>query len=112
MTGSTKLFSVSLGYSTVDLVITAVPGINNIAADRSDRIILYHRVVASDISAEQLKQATAVHNVHYEQGQAEHTGLPEASADLITVATALHWYAWLLSNANFCHTLLQAQAKS
>ena len=31
-------------------------------------------------------------NIEYQQAAAEHTGLPDSSVDLITVAQALHWF--------------------
>jgi SAM-dependent methyltransferase len=52
----------------------------------------FERVVASDISASQLAVAFAHPAVHYQLGAAERSGLPPASADLVTVGEALHWF--------------------
>jgi len=54
----------------------------------------FARVVASDRSAGQLEHAPRhpdVQNVEYRLATADRSGLPDASADLITVAAALHW---------------------
>lgn len=50
------------------------------------------RVVATDASGEQLRHAAPHPRVEYRAAPAEHCGLPEASADLVTVAQALHWF--------------------
>jgi SAM-dependent methyltransferase len=51
----------------------------------------FDRVTATDASAAQLAQATAHPRVSYRVAPAEASGLPDGSADLITVAQALHW---------------------
>lgn len=51
----------------------------------------FRRVVASDASARQLAQAPSLSNVEWRVAPAEASGLPDASADLICVAQALHW---------------------
>ena len=51
------------------------------------------RVVAVDSSAAQLTQAVQKPNIDYSCGPAEKVGLPDNCADLVTVATAFHWYA-------------------
>ena len=58
------------------------------------RVLSQHfsNVYATDISAAQLQHAAQHANVHYRVGSAEESGLPDASVDLITVATALHWF--------------------
>lgn len=48
-------------------------------------------VVAIDASAAQIANATPHPRVVYRTAPAERSGLPEASADLITVAQAAHW---------------------
>ena len=52
----------------------------------------FHRVLATDASREQLAQAPALPNVTYRVALADHSGLPDASADLVAVAQALHWF--------------------
>lgn len=53
---------------------------------------LYLQVLATDGSKEQLAHATPAPNVTYEQSDAHSIPLPDGSADLITVASALHWF--------------------
>jgi SAM-dependent methyltransferase len=52
----------------------------------------YARVEATDASAQQIAEAAPHPNVRYSVASAEASGLPDASADLITVAQALHWF--------------------
>lgn len=52
----------------------------------------FNKVIASDISEEQLKYAPNVPNIHYFCWPAEKTALSDASVDLITIAQALHWF--------------------
>lgn len=47
---------------------------------------------ASEPSAAQLAQAPAIDHVDYVQEAAEHCSLPDASADAVCVAQALHWF--------------------
>ncbi len=58
------------------------------------RLLALHfaRVVATDASARQLAMAPAIANVEYRQARAEDSEMAEASADLIMVAQALHWF--------------------
>ncbi|CAF1035084.1 unnamed protein product [Rotaria sordida] len=52
-----------------------------------------HRVIAIDCSENQLKNATLKENIEYHCSNAENlTFLSPNSIDLITVATALHWF--------------------
>jgi SAM-dependent methyltransferase len=51
----------------------------------------FARVIATDASAEQLAQATPHPQIEYRQAPAEQSGLPDGAADLVTVATAVHW---------------------
>lgn len=53
---------------------------------------LFKQVVASDLSAEQILYATPRNNIRYFSAPAEKSGLADQSVDLITVATALHWF--------------------
>jgi SAM-dependent methyltransferase len=52
----------------------------------------FARVLGTDISAAQLASAPALANVEYRVTPAEASGLPDRSADLVTVAQALHWF--------------------
>lgn len=52
----------------------------------------FHHVLGTDISAAQLASAPSLANVEYRVAPAEASGLPDQSADLITVAQALHWF--------------------
>jgi ubiquinone/menaquinone biosynthesis C-methylase UbiE len=52
----------------------------------------FAEVVAVDASAAQLAEAPARSNVVYRVGQAESTGVADASADVLTAAQAFHWF--------------------
>jgi hypothetical protein len=52
----------------------------------------FQEVEATDLSANQLAQAPALPNVHYQVATAEHTPFPDERFDLITVAQAVHWF--------------------
>jgi SAM-dependent methyltransferase len=52
----------------------------------------FDRVIATDASKEQIASATPHPHVEYRVAPAEQSGLPDASAGLITVAQALHWF--------------------
>jgi SAM-dependent methyltransferase len=52
----------------------------------------FRRVVATDASAEQIAAAKSAENIEYRVAPAENSGLPAASADVCTVAQALHWF--------------------
>lgn len=52
----------------------------------------FARVVASDASASQLEHAVPHERVEYRVARADAGGLDAASADLVTVAQALHWF--------------------
>ena len=51
----------------------------------------FHRVIATDISAAMLQQTPSHPAVECRVTPAEASGLADASADLVTVAQALHW---------------------
>ena len=52
----------------------------------------FKTVIATDSSAAQIAQAVAHPAVDYRVAAAESSGLADASADLVTVAQALHWF--------------------
>ena len=52
----------------------------------------FERVYATDPSAQQIENAQARSNIDYRVEPGERCALPDASADLATVAQALHWF--------------------
>lgn len=52
----------------------------------------FDEVIATDLSAAQIEQATPHARVRYAVGTCEHVDLPAQSVDLITVAQAAHWF--------------------
>lgn len=52
----------------------------------------FERVLATDASEEQIAHARAHPNVTYKRAPAHRSGLQDGSVDLVTVATALHWF--------------------
>jgi SAM-dependent methyltransferase len=52
----------------------------------------FDRVIATDASPDQLRNAFAHPKVEYKEARAEDSGIETASLDLITVAQALHWF--------------------
>jgi ubiquinone/menaquinone biosynthesis C-methylase UbiE len=52
----------------------------------------FEHVLGTDISAAQLASAPSLDNVKYHATPAETSGLPDHSADLVTVAQAMHWF--------------------
>ena len=52
----------------------------------------FSQVIATDPSAEQLANAVQNERVSYRIAKAEESGLQDQSADLITAATAAHWF--------------------
>lgn len=52
----------------------------------------FDRVIGTDASAGQLSSAPAHARIEWRVAPAERSGLPAASADLVTVAQALHWF--------------------
>lgn len=53
---------------------------------------VFERVIATDASVEQIAQAAPHPDVTYRIASAEDSGLPDGSADLVTVAQAAHWF--------------------
>lgn len=54
----------------------------------------FGQVEATDISEAQLSNAVQKENIHYQVSPAEHTPFPDEHFDLITIATAYHWFDW------------------
>ncbi|MGI4885479.1 MAG: class I SAM-dependent methyltransferase [Janthinobacterium lividum] len=52
----------------------------------------FAEVDATDLSANQLAQAPARPNIHYQAARAEHTPFPDHAFDLVTVGQAVHWF--------------------
>ena len=52
----------------------------------------FKHVIATDGSAQQIEKGIQRPNIEYKVATAEHSGLANHSADLITVATAAHWF--------------------
>ena len=52
----------------------------------------FGRVIATDASEAQLRTAPSHPRIEYRVAPAEASGLPDACADLITVAQAVHWF--------------------
>lgn len=52
----------------------------------------FDKVIATDISKEQLSQAELKDNICYKVAKAEQTDIKDISVDLVTVAQALHWF--------------------
>jgi len=71
------------------LVWDCATGNGQAAVDLAGR---FERVIATDASAAQLEHATPHPKVEYRQAPAEASGLAAGSADLVTVATAVHWF--------------------
>ncbi len=53
---------------------------------------IFDRVTATDASEKQIANAEAHARVDYRVAPAEHSGIESHTADLITVAQALHWF--------------------
>ena len=52
----------------------------------------FKQVIATDGSQQQIENAMQRPNIEYRVATAEQSGLPDNSADLITVAAAAHWF--------------------
>ena len=71
-----------------DVAWDCATGNGQVARDLSMR---FKKVVATDISQQQLDEAFRAPNIEYTISKAEQTSFPENSFDLITVGQALHW---------------------
>ncbi|HUC81144.1 MAG TPA: class I SAM-dependent methyltransferase [Flavisolibacter sp.] len=54
----------------------------------------FKKVEATDISEKQLQNAVQKANIHYQLSPAEKTPFADNCFDLITIATAYHWFDW------------------
>ena len=52
----------------------------------------FERVIATDASAQQIRNATAHPRIEYRVAPADACGLPDGSVDLVTAAQCLHWF--------------------
>lgn len=52
----------------------------------------FDKVIATDASEEQVRNAINAERVEYRVARAEESALDDASSDLVTVAQALHWF--------------------
>ncbi len=52
----------------------------------------FEKVIATDISAQQLKNAIQKPNIDYRLEKGEETSILQSSVDLITVGQAIHWF--------------------
>jgi len=52
----------------------------------------FSRVIATDISGEQIRHAVAHPRIEYKVAPSETSGLDDGSVDLVTVAAAVHWF--------------------
>jgi ubiquinone/menaquinone biosynthesis C-methylase UbiE len=71
------------------LVWDCAAGNGQATVDLAER---FHRVVATDASAEQIASAKPHPKIEYRVAPAHQSGLPAGSVDLLTVAQALHWF--------------------
>ena len=52
----------------------------------------FAKVLATDLSEAQIARAAAHERIAYRAAPADRSGLPDASADVVTIAQALHWF--------------------
>lgn len=52
----------------------------------------FRRVLATDLSVAQIRQAKAHPHIEYRAAPCDASGLPDATCDLVTVAQAIHWF--------------------
>lgn len=65
----------------------------------------FDHVTATDASRAQIAQTEPVDSIDYQVASAEHSGLADASVDLITVAQAAHWFDMAAFNAEVTRVL-------
>jgi SAM-dependent methyltransferase len=65
----------------------------------------FDRVIATDMSAEQLRHAEPHPQITYRVAAAENSNIPSRSVDLITVAQALHWLSFESFFQEVCRVL-------
>ncbi len=65
----------------------------------------FDRVVATDASAEQIVHAAKHPRIHYRVALAHASGLEAGSVDLLTAATAAHWFDHTAFHAEVCRVL-------
>jgi SAM-dependent methyltransferase len=53
---------------------------------------VFEKVIATDASAEQIRNALPGERIEYRVANASESGLPDASMTMVTVAQALHWF--------------------
>ncbi len=79
------LNSISIGH---DIAVDCATGSGQAAKGLAN---YFKEVIALDASEAQIKNAHPVSNVKYKIAKAEDTGLEDETADLVTIATAIHW---------------------
>jgi SAM-dependent methyltransferase len=52
----------------------------------------FERVIATDLSVQQIRNATPHPQIEYRVAKSEQSGLDDQSVDLVTVASAIHWF--------------------
>ena len=72
-----------------DAALDVATGNGQVAAALAD---YFNEVQATDISDNQLANATRLPNIFYSRQPAEKTSFEDSSFDLITVAQAIHWF--------------------
>ncbi|MBK9142637.1 MAG: class I SAM-dependent methyltransferase [Candidatus Melainabacteria bacterium] len=73
-----------------DLAWDCATGNGQAAVELGER---FEKVLATDASTSQIEHARPHPRVEYRVATAEDSGLPDESADLITVANAIHWFS-------------------
>lgn len=84
-----QLFTYLAGLSDRRLAWDCATGNGQAAVALADH---FERVIATDASRAQIDAAIAHPGVSYRVAPAEDSGLQDASADLVTVGQALHWF--------------------